>query len=157
MSRPEVGKKAPSFSLPQFPEGTFKLADAKGKYVVVYFYPRDNTPGCTQEACDFRDYLERLRDDSIIVVGISTDSVDSHQKFAEKFELEFPLLADTDHAVAERYGVWVEKKNYGKTYMGLQRATFLIDPEGRIAHVWPKVTAKGHVAKVAEKLASLRG
>lgn len=157
MSLPAVGQKAPAISLPQFPEGTFKLASAKGKYVIVYFYPRDNTPGCTQEACDFRDYLERLRDDSTVVVGISTDSVESHQKFAEKFELEFPLLADTDHAVAEKYGVWVEKKNYGKTYMGLQRATFLIDPDGRIAHVWPKVTVKGHVAKVAEKLAALKG
>ncbi|MCA9079464.1 MAG: thioredoxin-dependent thiol peroxidase [Planctomycetaceae bacterium] len=155
MSMPAVGKKAPAISLPQHPEGMFKLSGAKGKYVVVYFYPRDNTPGCTTEACDFRDSLADFGD--AVVIGISTDSVTSHGKFAAKYELPFPLLADEDHAVAEKYGVWVEKSNYGKKYMGLQRATFLIDPTGKIAHVWPKVKVKGHVAEVAETLQELRG
>ena len=157
MSLPSIGKKAPAISLPQFPEGTFKLSAAKGKYVVLYFYPRDNTPGCTTEACDFRDNLGQFQDAETLVVGVSTDSVASHKKFADKFELPFPLLADEDHAIAEKYGVWVEKKNYGQTYMGLQRATFLIDPDGKIAHVWPQVSVKGHVAEVAAKLQELRG
>ena len=124
---------------------------------MLYFYPRDNTPGCTTEACDFRDHLGQFQDAETLVVGVSTDSIASHKKFADKFELPFPLLADEDHAVAEKYGVWVEKKNYGKTYMGLQRATFLIDPDGKIAHIWPKVSVKGHVAEVAAKLQELRG
>ncbi|MCA8993601.1 MAG: thioredoxin-dependent thiol peroxidase [Planctomycetaceae bacterium] len=156
MATPQVGKKAPAINLPMSPAGKFKLSDQKGKYVVLYFYPRDNTPGCTQEACDFRDHLAGSKAKDTVVVGISTDSVTSHVKFSGKFELTFPLLADEDHAVAEKYGVWVEKKNYGKTYMGLQRSTFLIDPEGKVAHIWPEVKVKGHVAEVAEKLEELR-
>jgi peroxiredoxin Q/BCP len=156
MPIPQPGDRAPAFTLDAIPDGKVKLSQFKGKQnVVLYFYPRDNTPGCTTEACDFRDNLAQFQSQETAVLGVSTDSVDSHRKFAQKFELPFPLLSDPDHEVAESYGVWVEKKNYGKTYMGLQRATFLIDKQGKIAAVWPKVSVKGHVAKVAEKLAEL--
>jgi len=153
---PAVGKKAPAFDLPAFPSGRVKLSQLKGKHVVLYFYPRDNTPGCTTEACDFRDRHAQFGDD-VVVLGVSPDSVASHQKFAGKFSLPFPLLADEDHAVAEKYGVWVEKNRYGKKSMGIQRATFLIDAEGNIAAAWPKVKVDGHVAEVAAKLRELRG
>jgi len=121
----------------------------------LYFYPRDNTPGCTTEACDFRDGLPQFQQADTVVLGISTDDVASHKKFVEKFTLPFPLLADTDHAVAEKYGVWVEKSNYGKKYMGIQRTTFLINKQGKIAAIWPNVRVAGHVAKVAEALLQL--
>jgi len=154
---PAIGKKAPAFTLPAIPEGKVRLSQFQGeKNVVLYFYPRDNTPGCTQEACDFRDNLARFNKGDTIVLGISTDSVASHEKFAAKYELPFPLLSDEDHKVCEKYGVWVEKKNYGKTYMGIQRATFLIDKQGKVAAVWPKVKVKGHVDEVAEALAELK-
>ena len=156
MSLPAVGKKAPAFNLPAIPEGKIRLSQFKGeKNVVLYFYPRDNTPGCTQEACDFRDTLADFDKNDTVVLGISGDSLKSHEKFSTKYELPFPLLADEDNSIAEKYGVWVEKKNYGKTYMGIQRATFLIDKEGKIAAVWPKVKVKGHVDEVREKLAEL--
>ncbi|QDT31184.1 thioredoxin-dependent thiol peroxidase [Thalassoglobus polymorphus] len=155
-SIPEVGKRAPAFTLPAIPEGKIRLSQFKGeKNVVLYFYPRDNTPGCTTEACDFRDNLGQFESAETVVLGISGDSLKSHEKFATKFELPFPLLSDEDHAIAEKYGVWVEKKNYGKTYMGIQRATFLIDKEGKIAAVWPKVKVKGHVDEVREKLSEI--
>lgn len=155
---PAVGKKAPAFTLPASPGGKLKLSEFAGeKNVILYFYPRDNTPGCTQEACDFRDNFARLHAADTVVLGVSTDSIGSHQKFAEKFSLPFPLLSDEDHAVAEKYGVWVEKKNYGKTYMGLQRATFLIGKDGKIKAAWPNVKVKGHVDEVAAKLAELSG
>lgn len=156
MSLPQVGKAAPAFTLPAVPAGKIRLSQFKGKQnVVLYFYPRDNTPGCTQEACDFRDNIAQFNDGDTVVLGVSGDSLASHEKFAEKFELSFPLLADEDHAVAEKYGVWVEKKNYGKTYMGIQRATFLIDKNGKIAAVWGNVKVKGHVEEVREKLNEL--
>lgn len=154
---PPVGKAAPAFTLPAIPDGTVKLSRFKGKNVVLYFYPRDNTPGCTQEACDVRDNQAVRQSRETVVLGISPDSVASHRKFAEKFELPFPLLSDEDHKVAEKYGVWVEKKQYGRTYMGIQRATFLIDKQGKIAAVWPRVNVKGHVAEVAAKLQELAG
>lgn len=155
-STPEIGKKAPAFTLPAVPDGKVRLSQFKGdKNVVLYFYPRDNTPGCTQEACDFRDNLARFQNSDTVVLGVSTDSLKSHEKFAEKFDLPFPLLSDENHAVAEKYGVWVEKKNYGKTYMGLQRATFLIDRQGKVAAAWPKVKVKGHVEEVATALVKL--
>lgn len=154
---PKVGTTAPAFSLPAFPSGTVKLSQFKGKQnVILYFYPRDNTPGCTTEACDFRDSIARFNKADTAVLGISTDSVASHEKFSDKFELPFPLLADEDHEVAEKYGVWVEKSNYGKKYMGIQRATFLINKAGKVAAVWPKVKVDGHVAEVAEALAELK-
>ncbi len=153
---PEVGKRAPAFTLPAFPEGKIRLSQFKGeKNVVLYFYPRDNTPGCTQESCDFRDNLAQFESAETVVLGISGDSIKSHEKFASKFELPFPLLADEDHSIAEKYGVWVEKKNYGKTYMGIQRATFLIDKQGKVVAAWPKVKVKGHVDEVRESLEEL--
>lgn len=155
-STPQVGKRAPAFTLPAVPDGKVRLGQFKGeKNVVLYFYPRDNTPGCTQEACDFRDNLAKFNKSDTVVLGVSGDSLKSHEKFADKFELPFPLLSDEDHEVAQKYGVWVEKKNYGKAYMGMQRATFLIDKQGKIAAAWPKVKVKGHVNEVAEKLAEL--
>lgn len=154
--QPTVGDKAPAFDLASFPSGRHKLSQYKGKQnVVLYFYPRDDTPGCTTEACGFRDNLGQFQSGNTVVLGVSTDSVDSHQKFSEKFSLPFPLLADENHEVAEKYGVWVEKNMYGKKSMGIQRATFLIDKSGKIAAVWPKVKVEGHVADVAAKLSEL--
>jgi peroxiredoxin Q/BCP len=155
MPLPQVGRKAPAFTLPS-PNGKVSLKDQLGKNVVLYFYPRDNTPGCTTEACDFRDQSAKFTDANTVVFGISTDSVASHEKFAAKFELPFTLLSDEDHAVCEKYGVWVEKTMYGKKSMGIQRATFLIDKDGKIAAIWPKVKVAGHVAEVAETLAELK-
>ncbi|WP_437187255.1 thioredoxin-dependent thiol peroxidase [Planctomicrobium sp. SH668] len=153
---PAVGKKAPAFTLPASTGEKLKLSDYAGKKnVVLYFYPRDNTPGCTQEACDFRDNIAALESDETVVLGVSTDSVASHEKFAAKFELPFPLLADTEHLVSEKYGVWGEKKNYGKTYMGLNRTTFLIGKDGKIKAVWQKVKVKGHVQAVRDAIAEL--
>lgn len=152
----KVGDRAPAFDLPAFPEGRVKLSQFKGQQnVVLYFYPRDNTPGCTTEACDFRDGLAEFQKAGTVVLGVSTDDVTSHQKFAQKFTLPFPLLADTDHVVAEKYGVWGEKSNYGKKYMGIRRATFLINKQGKIAAIWPNVKVAGHVAAVAEALSQL--
>jgi len=130
---PEAGKAAPAFTLPAYPEGTIKLSQFKGeKNVVLYFYPKDDTPGCTTEACDFRDNLARIQSADTVVLGISPDDVKSHGKFAAKFELPFALLSDVDHAVCEKYGVWVEKSMYGRKYMGVQRATFLIGKNGNL-------------------------
>ncbi len=152
-----VGKKAPAFNLPSSPDGKqIRLSQFKDKHnVVLYFYPKDNTPGCTQESCDFRDAIKIFAATETVVLGISCDSLTSHGKFTTKYELPFPLLSDEDHAIAEKYGVWVEKKNYGKTYMGIQRATFLIDKQGKLAAVWPKVSVKDHVAEVAAEVANL--
>lgn len=153
---PKVGAKAPAFDLPAYPEGRFKLSQFKGKKnVVLYFYPRDDTPGCTTEACGFRDQFSDFQSADTVVLGVSTDTVASHQKFAIKFSLPFPLMADESHELAEKYGVWVEKNMYGKKSMGIQRATFLIDKSGKIAAVWPKVKVDGHVEAVAAKLVEL--
>lgn len=153
---PSVGSRAPAFTLPAVPGGKVRLSQFKGeKNVVLYFYPRDNTPGCTTEACDFRDSLAQFDRSDTVVLGVSPDSTSSHEKFAEKYSLPFPLLSDEDQKVCEKYGVWVEKKNYGKTYMGVQRATFLIDKAGKVAAVWPKVKVQGHVDEVAEALKEL--
>ncbi|MCA9118195.1 MAG: thioredoxin-dependent thiol peroxidase [Planctomycetaceae bacterium] len=150
------GQPAPDFSLPAFPEGVISLSDFHAKQnVVLYFYPRDNTPGCTTEACEFRDNIARLQSAGTAVLGVSTDNVASHQKFAEKFQLPFPLLADENHEVAEQFGVWVEKNMYGRKSMGVQRATFLIDREGTVVKVWPKVSVKGHVDEVAAAVEAL--
>lgn len=155
-SMPAVGDKAPSFDLPTFPQGRTKLSQFKGKHnVVLYFYPRDDTPGCTKEACGFRDEIGEFQTAETVVLGISTDTVESHEKFVEKFSLPFALLSDVDHAVAEKYGVWVEKNMYGKKSMGIARATFLIDKTGKIAAVWPKVKVDGHVRDVLKALESI--
>lgn len=151
-----VGKTAPKFTLPGFPEKKYQLTKAlKEGPVVLYFYPRDNTPGCTREACGFQEQLPKFKKLDATVFGVSTDDPASHQRFAEKFDLAFPLLSDIDHAVCEKYGVWVEKNMYGKKSMGIQRATFLINTDGKLAAVWPKVKVDGHVEEVAEALKNL--
>jgi thioredoxin-dependent peroxiredoxin len=154
----KVGDKAPQFSL-ETGTGTgetVKLKDLLGKPVILYFYPKDDTSGCSKEACDFRDTLPAIRKAGAIVLGISPDTTTSHAKFAKKYDLTFPLLADPDHAVAEKYGVWVEKSMYGRKYMGIERTTFLIDAKGKIAEVWSKVKVPGHVEKVVETLKSTK-
>ncbi len=154
MPRPEVGDAAPEFELQDTDSQTVRLRDLRGKKVVLYFYPRDDTPGCTVEACSFRDNIGALTEAGALVYGVSTDDVASHGKFTSKFDLNFPLLADTDRTTVQDYGVWVERKRYGRTSMGIQRATFLIDEEGRIAKVWATVKPEEHVAQVLEALAT---
>jgi thioredoxin-dependent peroxiredoxin len=152
----EVGQMAPDFSLLDH-EGTRRsLSDVRGQWVVLYFYPRDDTSGCTKEACGFRDDLPRFEGLNASVWGVSADDERSHQKFASKFDLNFPLLVDPDKSMITAYGAWVEKSMYGKTYMGVPRITYLIDPEGRIAKVWPKVTPEEHPREVAVALAELQ-
>ncbi|MBX5483030.1 MAG: thioredoxin-dependent thiol peroxidase [Myxococcaceae bacterium] len=148
----KAGDKAPAFSLKDASGNTVELADFKGKYVVLYFYPKDMTPGCTQEACDFRDEHAALKKAGAVVLGVSPDSAKSHLKFAEKHGLPFPLLVDEDHAVAEKYGAWGEKSLYGRKFMGIIRSTFLIGPDGRIVEAWPKVKVTGHVDEVKAAL-----
>ena len=140
----EPGKKAPDFTLPSDDGGKIKLSALKGQPVVLYFYPRDDTPGCTREACAFRDQKTALAKLGAKVLGVSADTLESHGKFRAKFDLNFPLLADVDHKVAEKYGAWREKNMYGKTSMGIQRSTYLIDAEGKVARVWKKVNVDGH-------------
>lgn len=145
---PATGTKAPAFSAQASDGRTLKLADLKGKIVVLYFYPKDDTPGCTKEACGFRDVHARLQKAGIVVLGVSPDSTESHNKFIDKFKLPFTLLADEDHSICEAYGVWQEKSMYGKTYMGVARTTFVIDAQSRIAHVFEKVKPEGHEEEV---------
>lgn len=148
----EVGKQAPDFELKANTGETVKLSDFKGKYVVVYFYPKDMTPGCTTQACDFRDNHASFKELDAVILGISPDPIERHQKFIEKHDLPFLLLADEDHAVAEAYGVWKLKKNFGKEYMGIERSTFLIDKAGTVMKEWRKVRVKGHVEEALEYL-----
>ncbi|RKH27394.1 thioredoxin-dependent thiol peroxidase [Corallococcus praedator] len=152
MPMPQAGDKAPGFSLPDQSGATVSLSQLKGRHVVLYFYPKDATPGCTTEACDFRDEHSALVKAGAVVLGVSPDSTASHQKFATKQGLPFSLLADPDHAVADAYGVWGEKSLYGRKFMGLIRATFLIGPDGKVLRVWPKVKVAGHVAEVLASL-----
>jgi peroxiredoxin Q/BCP len=152
---PEVGDRAPAFTLPDQSGEPVKLSDFKGKAVVLYFYPKDDTPGCTREACSFRDEHSALVKAGAVVLGVSPDSTASHQKFAGKFKLPFPLLADTDHTVSEKYGAWGEKSLYGRKFMGITRSTFLIGKDGKVARVWPKVKVDGHVDEVQKALAEL--
>jgi thioredoxin-dependent peroxiredoxin len=149
--------KAPAFTLAAHDGGKVKLADLKGSPVVLYFYPADDTPGCTREACAFRDRSEELKKLGAKVIGISPDDVASHVKFRDKYRLNFPLLADSDHAVAEKYGAWREKNMYGKKKMGIARSTFLIDAEGKIAKVWKAVKVDGHDEHVIAALKELAG
>ncbi len=149
---PETGDKAPCFTLPDHEGKRVSLSGLKGTTVVLYFYPKDDTPGCTLEAKEFRDAVCEFDARGAVVLGISPDSPDSHCRFIDKFQLNFRLLSDTDHAAAEKYGVWVEKNRYGRRYMGVQRATFLIDKKGKIARVWPKVTPQGHAQQVLAAL-----
>ena len=151
----EEGAKAPDFTLPTDGGGRLKLSSCRGKAVVLYFYPKDDTPGCTKEACGFRDASAALDAHGAVVLGVSRDSAASHAKFRDTYSLPFTLLVDADHAVAEQYGAWREKTLYGKTSMGIVRSTFIIDPAGRVAKVFRNVKAEGHAEKVLEALAEL--
>jgi peroxiredoxin Q/BCP len=153
----QAGDKAPHFELPDQNGDPVKLSDLRGQTVILFFYPRADTPGCTTQACGVRDRRADYAKAGARVIGVSPDEVGAVRKFAEKFDLDFTLLADADHAVADAYGTWVEKSMYGKKYMGVQRATFLIDPGGKIAKVFPKVSPKTHDDVVLEALAELAG
>jgi thioredoxin-dependent peroxiredoxin len=148
----QVGDTAPDFTLPSSDGQDIRLKDFQGKQVVLYFYPRDMTPGCTQEACDFRDKEARLKKIEAVVLGVSFDSVDSHRKFIKKYKLSFPLLSDDQKKVAEMYGVYQKKSLYGRFFMGIQRSTFCIGRDGKIIAIFPKVRVKGHVDEVMEIL-----
>jgi len=148
----EVGDKAPNFRLPADDGRTYSLDGLRGKKIVLYFYPKDDTTGCTKEACSFRDNLARVTSRGAVLLGVSRDDVASHEKFRDKFHLNFPLLADVDGRVTEAYGVWKEKTNYGRTYWGIERTTFLIDEEGRISRIWPRVKVDGHTDQVLAAL-----
>ena len=152
----EPGQKAPAFTLTADDGSKVRLADLAGSPVVLYFYPKDDTPGCTKEACAFRDLKQDLQKHGAKVFGVSADDVASHVKFRDKFQLNFPLLADVDHAVAEKYGAWREKNMYGKVSMGIQRSTYLIDAKGKVAKVWKRVQVDGHDQKVLEALGELQ-
>lgn len=147
-----VGQKAPAFSLMNEAGEKVSLKSIAGKKVVLYFYPKDDTPGCTQESCDFRDNFARLKKTGVVVLGVSKDSEASHQKFKTKYNLPFSLLSDTEGKMCEAYGVWQEKNNYGKKYMGIVRTTFLLDEAGKITKIYPKVSVKGHVDEVLKDI-----
>ncbi|NLF71248.1 MAG: thioredoxin-dependent thiol peroxidase [Candidatus Anammoximicrobium sp.] len=151
----EVGKKAPAFTLTSDDGKKVKLSELQGSPVVLYFYPKDDTPGCTKEACAFRDRKAEMEKLGAKVLGVSPDTVEKHAKFRDKYNLNFPLLADPDHAVAEKYGAWREKSMYGKKFMGIQRSTYLIDASGRVAQVWPNVKVAGHDEQVLQALENL--
>lgn len=151
-----LGKAAPDFSLPADGGETISLSSLKGKWVVLYFYPRDDTPGCTKEAIAFTDHIKAFDTHNAIILGVSKDTVAKHDKFKAKHDLKVTLLSDEEGAIIESYGVWVEKNMYGKKYMGIQRATILIDPEGNVAHIWPKVKVKEHAEDVLSVLGDLQ-
>ena len=155
MSTPAVGDPAPEVALPDETGTVHRLADQRGRWTILYFYPTDDTPGCTVEACEFRDANDTINERGADVWGIGPQGQASKRAFREKFGLPFHLLADEGHKVAETYGTWVEKKNYGKTYWGTARTTFLIGPDGRIARVWPKVKPEGHAGEVLAALDEL--
>ena len=150
------GNKAPAFTLESSDGGKVSLKDFEGQYVIVYFYPRDSTPGCTTEANDFNAVLGKLKSRDAVVLGVSKDSIESHCKFADKYKLKFPLLSDPDGKVIEKYGAWGEKNMYGKKSMGIIRSTVLIAPDGRVIKHFPKVRVKGHVDAVLEALDEAR-
>lgn len=149
------GSKAPDFTLATDSDAKLKLSSLKGKNVVLYFYPKSDTPGCTTEACEFRDQNAAYAKADTVVLGVSPDPVKAQAKFRTKFDLPFTLLADEEHAVAEKYGVWVEKSMYGKKYMGVERSTFIINKDGKIAKIFPKVKPAGHAAEVLAALADV--
>lgn len=148
----KIGEKAPAITLKDQDNNTISLSDFIGKQVVVFFYPKDNTPGCTKEACEFTSKKNNFESKNTIIIGISKDSVQSHQKFIEKQDLNIILLSDPNGQACEAFGVWKEKKNYGKTYMGIVRTTFLIDEEGFIKNIWDNVRVNGHVDAVFQAL-----
>jgi len=155
MTLPAEGDKAPAFNAKDESGQAWRLADLKGKPVVLYFYPTDDTPGCTKEACGFRDANKDLQRLGAVVLGVSRQDAKSHERFKAKYRLNFPLLVDTEGKVSDAYGTWVEKNMYGRTYMGMQRATFLIGPDGKVAKVWPKVKPEGHADEVLAALKEL--
>lgn len=152
MSALEIGNIAPDFTLPTDGEGEITLSDLKGQKVVLYFYPKDDTPGCTKESCAFNDNLSALNKLNTAVIGASKCSVTKHDKFKAKYGLTFPLVSDENGDVCEQYGVWKEKNMYGKKFMGIERSTFLIDEDGKIEQIWRKVKVDGHVDAVIEAL-----
>jgi peroxiredoxin Q/BCP len=153
MSLPAVGTKAPSFTLAASDGKKYSLKDFAGKKIVLYFYPKDDTSGCTSEACSFRDHLSEFKKKGAVVLGVSPDSVSSHEKFIKKYDLTFPLLSDESKEMLTSYGVWQEKSMYGRTYLGVSRTTFIIDEKGKISHVFPKVKVKGHTEEILQALA----
>ncbi len=155
MTAVQIGQPVPDFRLPASNGKDVALRDFKGQKVVIYFYPKDMTPGCTTEACDFRDLNEQFKDYNTVVLGISPDSLSSHEKFIAKHGLPFLLLSDENHEVAEMFGVWKLKKNFGREYMGIERSTFVIDEEGQLLKAWRKVRVKGHVEEVLNFVKSL--
>ncbi|MBX3007579.1 MAG: thioredoxin-dependent thiol peroxidase [Melioribacteraceae bacterium] len=152
----EVGHKAPNFTLPDSEGIKVSLSDFKDQNVILYFYPKDMTSGCTQEACDFRDLFPKFEKMNAVIIGISIDSVAMHKKFVEKYDLPFILLADEDKKVVEKYGVWKEKSMYGKKYMGIERTTFIIGTDGKIKRIFPKVKVAGHADEVLFLMKDLR-
>jgi peroxiredoxin Q/BCP len=151
----DPGRKAPAFSLQDQHGQTHRLSQYAGRPVVLYFYPKDDTPGCTKEACAFEDNLPKFRSGKAAILGVSILDVASKARFADKHNLTFPLLADPDHEVAERYGTWQKKTNYGRSYMGIARTTYLIDPDGKVAKRWDNVKVDGHADAVMEALSDL--
>ena len=149
----KVGQKAPEFTVVDDSGKAVKLSDFKGKKVVLYFYPKDDTPGCTKEACSFRDGISEIRKKGAVVLGVSADSAESHQKFKKKFDLNFSLLADTEKKIIEDYDVWKEKSLYGRKYMGIERTTYIIGKDGKISHIFPKVKVSEHYDEVLAALA----
>jgi len=147
-----VGDRAPEFALPSGDGGTIALKALRGKTVILYFYPKDDTSGCTKEACAFRDSVKVFERKGAVVIGVSADSAASHRKFAEKYQLPFPLASDEQREVIKKYGVWKQKSMYGKKYMGIERTTFVIDPKGMITQVFPKVKVDGHVDAIIDLL-----
>lgn len=156
MKAPAAGDPAPEFALPDETGAIHRLSDQRGRFTVVYFYPKDDTPGCTTEACEFRDASADLEADGAVVWGISPDGAASHSRFRARFGLPFVLLSDEDHAVAEAWGAWGAKVRYGRTTMGVLRSTFLVDPDGRVARAWPRVKPEGHAAEVRAALAAAK-
>jgi len=150
-----VGDKAAGFELPDQTGKVQKLSDYRGRWVVVYFYPKDDTPGCTKEACGFRDGMDDLNEAGV-VVGISRDSVESHERFHTKYALNFPLLSDSEGKVLEAYGAWQQKSMFGKSYMGIKRMTYLVDPEGKVAKVYEKVKPAEHAKEILEDIRKLK-
>ncbi len=156
MSTPQVGDPAPGFTLADDAGTEHRLADRRGRWTVVYFYPADDTPGCTTEACQFRDLDRAAADEDAEIWGVSPDDGTSHRRFREKFDLPFVLLSDEDHTVSEAYGAWAMKSSYRREYLGIVRSSYLVDPDGLVAHAWPKVKADGHAAEVLGALRDAR-
>lgn len=156
MSSLNVGDSAPDFTLPTDGDGELTLSELKGKNIILYFYPKDDTPGCTKEACGFNDMLSQFKALDAKIIGISKDSTTKHDKFKHKYGLNFTLVSDEECEVCEKYGTWIEKSMYGRKYMGIDRATFLIDSKGKIVQIWRKVKVPGHVDEVYNELNQLR-